>query len=430
MTAETHALTLPASAPTLRMSRETLRGSLLWLTAVAGAFVFIEPSPYEIVSLLAIVVFAVTGLSLRPSLMPLVLLLTFYNIGFSVAVLQVLHQSKPLIWVLVSWYMAATAVFFAAALTTNTAQRLELIARGCLAAAMIASLVGILAYFRMLPLSDLFLKFDRARGTFNDPNVLGAFLVFPALLALQRMITGRRWRAVGAALVLAILLMALLLSFSRAAWGQFAGSAALLMALMIITGRSDSERMRIMAIGALGVAMLALFVAALLSLDQVAALFKERATLDQYHDTAHFGRFSRYVLGSLLVLDHPFGLGPLQFATIFTEDPHNSYLNAFMSGGWISGICYPVLVLVTLALGWRFVPVRTPWQPTYLAVFCAYTGLAVESAIIDTEHWRHFYLLLGVLWGLIAASRTYTAGGAAGGPAPLRAKARQRTAWP
>ena len=45
-----------------RLSIETLRGLLLWLMGFAGAFVFIEPSPYEIVGALAIAIFALTGL--------------------------------------------------------------------------------------------------------------------------------------------------------------------------------------------------------------------------------------------------------------------------------------------------------------------------------------------------------------------------------
>ena len=43
----------------------------------------------------------------------------------------------------------------------------------------IAALIG---YFSLVPGTyDLFTEFGRARGTFKDPNVLGAFLV-PALL--------------------------------------------------------------------------------------------------------------------------------------------------------------------------------------------------------------------------------------------------------
>ena len=60
----------------------------------------------------------------------------------------------------------------------------------------------------------------------------------------------------------------------------------------------------------------------------------------------------------------PFGIGPLQFHKNFPEDPHNSYLNAFMAGGWLSGFVYLTLVLTTLLLGLRHVFVRTPWQPT------------------------------------------------------------------
>src|SRR5215467_7866242 len=102
----------PAAPATISVER--LRTGLLWLTGVSGAFVFIEPSPYEYASLLAIVVFAATGLSLRAGIMPLALMLVLYNIGFSIAVIPVLDAPKTVIWVLTSWYLAATAVFFAA----------------------------------------------------------------------------------------------------------------------------------------------------------------------------------------------------------------------------------------------------------------------------------------------------------------------------
>jgi hypothetical protein len=75
------------------------------------------------------------------------------------------------IWVGVSAYLAVTAVFYAAALATNTEQRLDLIMRGYVAAAVIASLVAIGAYFRVFGgFSDMFLRYSRASGTFNDPT--------------------------------------------------------------------------------------------------------------------------------------------------------------------------------------------------------------------------------------------------------------------
>src|SRR5436305_13701019 len=100
-----------AQAPRLFRSVERLRGALLWLTGFAGAIVFMEPSPYEVASLLTIIVFAITGLALRPALMPLIVMLVLYNTGFSLAVIQVIDEPKVLTWLAVSWYLSKTAIF-------------------------------------------------------------------------------------------------------------------------------------------------------------------------------------------------------------------------------------------------------------------------------------------------------------------------------
>ena len=421
---ELRALDGAAYAPRLVTSVERLRCGLLWLTGFSGAFVFVEPSPYEIASLLTIITFALTGLTLRPAIMPMLILLVLYNVGFSIAVVPVLAAPKTLMWVLVSWYMSVTAMFFAAMLCANTTQRLSLLVQGYTLAAVVACLAGIVGYFHLLPrVGDLFLLFGRARGTFNDPNVLGAFIVFPGLLALQRLLAGRLRDVVRGGAVLAAIVIGLLLSFSRAAWGQFAFAAVTMLFLLFVTSRSAKERLRIVLIAAAGFAVLALFIAALLSIDQIAALFRERASLDQSYDTGQTGRFGRHLLGFMLALDTPFGIGPLQFGPRFGEDPHNSYLNAFMSGGWLSGVCYLTLVLITLVKGFRFVFARTPWHATYIAVYAAFVGVAGESLIIDSDHWRHYFLLLDMLWGLMAASWKHAREAARADLAPPRSVA-------
>src|SRR5215470_8693530 len=252
---------------TPHLSLETLRALLLWLMGFAGAFVFIEPSPYEVLGVLAIAVFAVTGLTLRAALVPLIFLLILLNIGYATAMLQVVDQSKVVTWVLISAYLAVTAIVYAAMLGSNTQVRLAWLMRGTLAAGLVAALVAIAAYF------DLFLLYGRARGTFNDPNVLGAFLVLPALMAFQRMLAGRLSAALGSGSILLVMLTAFLLSFSRAAWGQFAVAALLLMGMTFATSRAPGERLRIVLI-AIGGMLVALFLlAALLSIGQIADLF-------------------------------------------------------------------------------------------------------------------------------------------------------------
>jgi hypothetical protein len=392
----------------LTVSTEAMRGLLLWLMGFAGAFVFIEPSPYEFVGLASIFLFGLTGLSLRGALMPLALMLILLNVGYAIAVVQVADETKSVTWVLISIFLAVTAVFYAAVLSTNTQARLDHLLTGYIAAALIAALAGIIAYFRLFgSLSDPFVLYGRARGTFNDPNVLGAFLVLPAILMFQRVLIGRPSVVIRNGALLLVLLAGLLLSFSRAAWGQFALSALVVMAISIVTARSAGNRIRIVSIAIMGAVMGVIFLAALLSIPQVADLFSQRATFDQSYDVGHFGRFGRYVLGAELSLERPFGIGPLQFSRFFGEDPHNSYLNAFMSGGWLSGFAYLTLTAITLAAASRLLRADTPWRSTYQVIYAAYLGVAVESAIIDIDHWRHYFLILGVLWGLIIVSMSW-----------------------
>ena len=109
----------------------------------------------------------------------------------------------------------------------------------------------------------------------------------------------------------------------------------------------------------------------------------------------------RHILGAEVALEHPLGIGPLQFSRIFPEDPHNSILDAFMAGGWLSGAAWLALVIVTLVAGLRFAFVDAPWRRTYAAVYASFVALTAESYIINVEHWRHYFLLIGVLWGLL-----------------------------
>jgi hypothetical protein len=197
------------------------------------------------------------------------------------------------------------------------------------------------------------------------------------------------------------------------------------MALSFLTSRSADARARIVLIAIAGAVLLAGLVALLLSFDSVATLFSERAALEQGYDVGPLGRFGRHELGALLALDQPLGIGPLQFHNLFVEDPHNAFLNAFVSGGWLSGLAYLALMLVTLGLGLRYAFVPTPWQSAYLAFYCAFAGTFAESLIIDSDHWRHYFLLVGALWGLMMAARPYLAAArrrdalARGGPPAL-----------
>ena len=387
-----------------------LQRGLLWLVGCSGAVVFFEPSPYELTTLLAMIVLVATGLSLRLAFLPLVTMLFLVNIGYTICAANLMNQSRIVTWIMTSWYMAITAIFFAMAVAQDTAARLDFLRRGLIFGALLASLAGIAGYFRLFPGAyDLFTLYGRAMGPFKDPNVFSAFLVLPALFLLQSVVSDRFGKALRSTLVLGVITLALLLAFSRAAWGQFIIASAFMLFMMVLTSKTNIQRSRIITLSVAALVMGAVLLLLLLSFDSIDTIFKQRASFDQSYDEGRFGRFGRHILGARMALDLPFGIGPLQFTKFFPEDTHNSYLNAFMSGGWISGVCYPALIGTTVVLGFRYAFVRTPWQRVYLAVFATFLGTVGEAFIIDTDHWRHFWMMTGLMWGMFAASQQHIA---------------------
>jgi hypothetical protein len=385
-----------------------LQRALVWLVGSSGAIVFIEPSPYELTTLAAAVIFFATGLRLRLVFMPLLLLLFLLNVGYSIGAIPFLDKSEVANWIATSWYMAFTVIFFAMVVSEDTAARLDMLRRGLIVGALIASVAGIAGYLNLVPGGhDLLTLYERARGTFKDPNVFGAFLILPALFVLQSVVSDSFGKSFRSTIALAIMALAILLAFSRAAWGGLALTSAFMLVLMVLTSQSRAQRSRIVVMSVVAVILVVLLIAVLLSFDSIREMFQQRASFDQSYDEGRFGRFGRHILGAQMALDLPFGIGPLQFHNYFPEDTHNSYLNAFMSGGWISGVCYPALVFITVIFGFRHVFVPVPWQRAYLAIFAAFLGTVGESFVIDTDHWRHFWMMLGAMWGMFAAAQPY-----------------------
>lgn len=385
-----------------------LQRALMWLIGASGAIVFIEPSPYELATIAAIVIFIATGLRLRLVFVPLLLLLFLINVGYSICAIPFMDKPEIVNWIATSWYMAVTVLFLAMVISEDTEARLDMLRRGLIVGAMIASLAAIGGYFNLVPGGhDLLTLYERGRGTFKDPNVLGAFLLLPGLFLLQNVVSEPARKSLGSAIALGVVALAILLAFSRAAWGGLILTSAFMLAMMVLTSPSPTQRSRIVLMAVAATIVVAVLLAVLLSFDSISDMFKQRASFDQSYDEGRFGRFGRHILGAQMALDLPFGIGPLQFHNYFPEDTHNSYLNAFMSGGWISGICYPTLMFITVIMGFRHLFLRVPWQRAYLAIFAAFLGTVGEAFIIDTDHWRHFWMMLGAMWGMFAAAQRY-----------------------
>lgn len=390
-------------APTAAAFTERLLLVVLYITVLASSIAFIEPSPHD--ALMAVLALAclIAGVRFDRHIALLFLLLLTFNVAGLLSLLNVPGQLQTVQYAGTSIYLALAAVLFASLLARNTMARIAAVRSAYVLTAVLAALAGTAGYFSLFPHAhDFFTEYDRALGGFKDPNVFGPFLIWPMLVLVERMLT-RGIRLLDL-VSLGILIVGLLLSFSRGAWFHFAVSCFIMMALTLLTAPTDAARMRILAIGAVGIAVLAAFIVILLSFDSISHMFFERAQLLQDYDVGSGGRFRLQEFALTDLLKFPNGMGPFQFNVVHGMQQHNVYLQAFLVYGWAGAMAYFTLLGATVWMALRTSFVRTPWQPYLFCAFGAFVGEIVEGFVIDTDHWRHFFLLLGMVWGLAAAT--------------------------
>ncbi|HYC24453.1 MAG TPA: O-antigen ligase family protein [Roseiarcus sp.] len=400
---------LPAAAdaaPPRQIPLDSLQRGLLWLFVASGAIGSIEPSPYDAMFVVVALVFGFSSLTLDRAMAPLIVGLSCLNAGGALALTPFIDDRDSVMFSAISLYVAVTAVFFAALVANSPLERLQTIRAAYIAGAAVASLAAILGYFDFAGLAERFTLYSRASGTFKDPNVLATFLTLPLVWLVQSVMLRQScgfWRTY---LPLLLMLAALFLTFSRGGWGVWAAATAMMIALTFVTTRSAALRQRIALLTVIGLGLIAVLLLVALSVPAVRDVFEIRASFSQDYDLGQTGRFGDQLRSLPMLLERPFGFGPLQYRNHFEGvDPHNVYINAFASYGWIGGLSYAALTIVTLVEGWRLVFRRTPFQNEAIAIWSCLFFQILQGLQIDSDHWRHFFLMLGALYGLLAATR-------------------------
>jgi O-antigen ligase len=398
-----------AAAPAERSASPaaiTLLHGALFLAILVSPLVFIEPSPYEAACGLLAVACIAARVPLDRKLLPLLVLLLVFNVGGIITLglpREPSDAGDPNIYMAISFYMSMTAVVFACVFSQDSLRRLIIMRRAYFIAAFVVSLIGIAGYFGQLPFATLY---GRAIGTFKDPNVFGPFLILPlVMLVLTILGPAVRLRHL---VLFSVIAFALLLSFSRGAWIHFIISAGIAVALTFLTAPDLRTRLRLIVLSAAAAGAFVVFVVSAISVGSLGEMLEQRAKLTQNYDVGSGGRFSLQELAVGAVLKHPAGMGPFEFARVYGGQQHNVYFQAFLDYGWMGGFAYVTLVILTLAIGFRQSIVPTPWQPYLIASLGMFCGEVLEGFVIDTDHWRHYFLALGLVWGLAVATMNDT----------------------
>ena len=378
----------------------------LWV--LCGSVVITEPSPYELIFFLVLAVSLLAGsFAFRRETLGLVVLWAAFIPFAIIAAFQPKYTATTdaLVFQVVTIFLFFTAVWAAAYVAEAPQQRMRIIIGAYTATAVISALLGTLGYLSLIPGHDILTLYGRAKALFNDPNVFGPFLILPAMYALQRVLLGTPRRAIIAGGIFMVIVVGVFASFSRAAWGHLAASAVAVYVLCFFGVANAREKARMMIIALLGGLTIIVAIGGLLSVPQVQRLFEVRAQAQSY-DEGDGGRFGRQGYAFELAIDHPQGMGPYEFRNLrIKEEPHDSYVNVLHVYGWGGGGVFILFILLTIWRGVIFVVRGSPNRLLLIPLTAVFIPLAVEAAIIDLDHWRHFYLVGGLIWGVTAGYR-------------------------
>ena len=391
-----------------RLSAQSVGLSLTWLTIVASSAVFAEPAPYDALMLGLMAMLPLLGLTALSAGIFL-----FFILWLVIGAATLIAATKSSILDIsvthsaISIYLSISAVLIAAFVRKEPEKHTRIIISGFIFAALIAVSAGIVGYFELLPgANELFTKYGRIRGTFKDPNVFGPFIVLALLYCIHSMATGRARRVIMMSLLTVLFSFGLLMSFSRGAILNLGISLLVYASMMFMISRSNIFRFKLLLLVVFTACGVALITAAALQIDSIAALLRERASLILPYDAGPEGRFGGQILALDIISRNPIGIGAQEFGRIQTgQDVHNVYLSMFLNAGWIGGFLYIAVVVTTLVAGFRHALRRIPTQGVFIVMLAAFAGLAAEGLFVDTDHWRHFYLIMGIIWGLMLSRR-------------------------
>jgi O-antigen ligase len=359
--------------------------------ALLGVVLF-EPAPTDLVFFVVIAVALVTGrFDIRRVPAAVVGIIgTFLALNL-VSAVEVVDVERALIFFATTLYVAVFGLWVAGWVASR--RRARIAAGGYLVAAVIAASLGLLALFLPVPGRDLIVAEGRVVALFKDPNVFGAFVIPAALILVEETLRPRlfQFRGVLKGLLLLVLALGVLFSYSRGAWANLAVGLAML--LLVLALRRGGGRKVVLAL--LLVLVAGVLVAGAVSVSGSGDFLAERARVQSYDAD----RLGAWLAGLEPAQRYPFGVGPGQFEALASISAHSTYVRVLAEQGLPGLIAFSALMIFTLgaALG-NAVAGRDTYGIGSAALFAAWCGLIVNSFVIDTLHWRHLWVVAALIW--------------------------------
>lgn len=360
---------------------------LLTLSIGTSAIVTVEPAPTDVLLILTICIAALFNqLYFNNSIMlGFFLVMSFLAINM-LSFFWVVSPEKAMSYVAITIYMAFMWSGVVGLGGVYGVKLLQLITKVYFYIGLATALLALVTYFHLIPYYEAFFMFDRVKLLFKDPNVLGPYLVFPALYAIAK------FEEKGKVLYFISFFMitsGIIVCFSRAAWLNLFVSIIVFLVLLQFKRQRKTMRLIWMFL-VLGIVAFTV----IYTNDTLKTQFTERLGLQQY-DTE---RFNSQKNASIIGITDPLGKGPGQSELLLEIAPHNLFARLLIENGLLGVLTFVVFVIASLVSAFQSMKQSAHFTYYYMIVMSAIIGQCVNSLFIDTLHWRHFWLLLALAW--------------------------------
>ncbi len=373
------------------------RDRLLAVLMASGVFVAIEPAPFDVGAVALAGLFLITRqLRLPRTTGAAYVLLALFVAANLASLVFAKNMTRAYIFLAVTLYLVALWGFVVTAVGKRPAQTTHAILLGYTVGAAIASATGIAAYLGAPVLGPLLVPGRRLVGLFKDPNVYGAYMAPAAVFAFAQVIRAQGMARARWLVVLGLCGGATFLSFSRGAWINVTVGVGTFFLLFTFADGLGKDWWRTVVLLPVAILFLAGFAYQLVSIDAIGEMFKMRFGYQQYDDV----RFAIQIEAVRASLHSPLGFGPGSTEGAFSRSAHSLYVRTLVENGLLGAASLFSFLLLTLARSaWIAVFSRTLQDRVRFAVITGVlVGALVESAVIDTVHWRHLWIFLGLAW--------------------------------
>jgi O-antigen ligase len=354
----------------------------------------VEPAPPDGVFAVIIAVALVSG-RFKLSRVPLVIstlvgLLIALNVLSS---MEIIEKGVAARFFGITLYLALFSLWFAGYIDSTKRARTVVICY--LAIALITAAIGVAAVNLPIPMRSFFLGdgSTRADALFKDPNVYGPFLVPIAVILLEERITPKllRLRPWVNGIMLGLLALGILFSFSRAAWLNF--TVANIVMLLVLTLRRGGGRRAVRVLTS--IFLLGTVLVVVIGATGSLSFIQKRAQLQGYDQS----RFAAQRDGVRLSQEYPIGVGPGQFHAHYPVETHSTYVRVLVEQGFLGLVTWLALVIATMIMGFRNALYgRSTYGIGSAALLGSWCGVLANSAVVDTLHWRHLWFIAALIW--------------------------------